>query len=191
MFKAPVVSLDQFRHEQKSADKATANDVFKVLHGFYGALFLSKYATGQLDEKGRDQGIGSARAVWAHTLQSFGEQDVIAALEACKAAHPEFPPSLPQFVSLCRAAAPRKVYKPEQPALGMSQQLRSQMAARARATIAKHEHRALERRTGDRALPMSLDGLKQAIASAVATAGGDEVAELVRLDRLFSLRSAT
>lgn len=189
MFRAPVVSLDQFRQEQKTADKATANDVFKVLHGFYGVLFLSKFATGQLDDKGRDMGIASARAVWAHTLQGFGELDVIAALDACKAAHPEFPPSLPQFVALCRAAAPRKVYKPEQPALGMSQQLRSQHAARAREVIARHHERAITRRTGHVDLPPTLDGLKQAIANAVATAGGDEVAELVRLDRLLPTRA--
>ena len=35
-------------------------------------------------------------------------------------------------------------------------------------------------------LAANLSGLKEAIANAVATAGGDEVAELLRLDRMFA-----
>jgi hypothetical protein len=190
MFKAPVVSLEQFRQEQKSAPLAATNDVFKVLHGFYGVLFLSKFSTGQLDDKNRDMGIASARAVWAQTLRGYADSEVIAALDAVKAAHPEFPPSLPQFEALCRAAKPRKVYKPDPAAIGMSQELRSQYAARARAVNEKHAQRAMDRRTGYVELPQTLDGLKQAIANAVATAGGDEVAELVRLDRLFAKEAA-
>lgn len=185
MFKAPVVSLDQFRQEQKSAPLAATNDVFKVLHGFYGVLFLSKFSTGQLDDKGRDMGIASARAVWAQTLRGYADAEVIDALDAVKLAHPEFPPSLPQFEALCRAAKPRAVYKPEQAALGMSQQLRSQYAARARAVNEKHAEKAVDRKTGFVELPCTLDGLKQAIANAVGCAGGDEAGELLRLDRMY------
>jgi hypothetical protein len=185
MFKAPVVSLDQFRQEQKSAPLAATNDVFKVLHGFYGSLFLSKFSTGQLDDKNRDMGIAGARAVWAHALREYADAEVITALDAVKVAHPEFPPNLPQFLALCRAAKPREVYKPEQPALGMSQQLRSEYAARARAVNEKYAQRAIDRKTGYVELECTLSGLKQAIANAVACAGGDEVAELLRLDRMY------
>lgn len=186
MFKPPVISLEQFRGDQKQVNPATANDVFKVLHGFYGNLFLNKFSTGVVDAKGRDEGVRSARVVWAQTLLPFGESTVVAALEACKAAHPEFPPSLPQFEALCRAAKPREVYKPDQPILVMSQQLRSQYAAQARAVNEKHQRKAMDRVTGYVELAQSLDGLKQAIANAVATAGGDESAELLRLDRMFA-----
>ena len=46
---------------------------------------------------------------------------VKAALRQCLEAHPEFPPSLPQFVALCKANAPREVFRPA--ALPMSNEL--------------------------------------------------------------------
>jgi hypothetical protein len=100
--------------------------------------------------------------------------------------HPEFPPSLPQFVALCAANKPREVYRPAQPALEMSQSLKSAYSARAREINERHAQRAIDRKTGYVELPQTLDGLKAAIANAVATAGGDEVRELRRLDAMFA-----
>ena len=156
-----------------------------MLHGFYGALFLSKYATGQVDEAGKDRGIGSARKVWAHGLREFDEAVLIEAMGCCKTTHVEFPPSLPQFVVLCVASLPPTPYVPVAPVISMGQELRSSYARRARETIARKAAEALERNTGRVNVPQGLDGLKQAIADAVRCAGGDEAQELVRLDSIL------
>jgi hypothetical protein len=105
---------------------------------------------------------------------------VKAALRQCQQRHPEYPPSLPQFVSLCAANKPREAYRP---ALGMSGELRSRYARQARAINEKHAARKAAIATGYREVPTGLAGLMQAIASAVGAAGGDEAATLARLDR--------
>ena len=185
MFKSAIVSAEQFTGEQRAPDEAVVNNVFKVLHGDYGTLFLSRYASGVLDERKRDLGVASARTVWAGRLREFPQSVVLAALDLCKTAHLDYPPNLPQFIALCKACTPRVAYRAEQPAIGMSQALRSQYAAKAREVNERHAQRAFDRITGFLDLPITLDGLKLAIANAVGTAGGDEAAELLRLDRLF------
>lgn len=149
------------------------NNVFKVMHGFYGNLFLSKFATGSVDASGQDQGVVSARQIWAHGLRDMDAATVKAALAQCVDRHPEYPPSLPQFMALCRANQPRKVFDTK--ALGMSGALSGQYAKKARDSALK----AVRKTKG-------LDLLKLAIADAVGAAGGDEAAELARLDRMFA-----
>ena len=68
----------------------------------------------------------------------------------------------------------------------MSDELRSRYARQARAIIAKHEEKARKREIGFVPEATGLDGLKQAIANAIGTAGGDEGAALLRLDRMFA-----
>jgi hypothetical protein len=189
MLKPVVVNAADFRKAQPAADETIVNNVFKVLHGYYGNLFLSKFASGVTDAAGRDKGVASARSVWAHKLRMFDEATVVTALEHCQGRHPEYPPSLPQFVALCAAAMPREVYQPTN-AIGMSDELRSQYARQAREIIAKHEAKAERRRTGYMPLPVTLDGLKQAIACAVGEAGGDEAGALLKLDRMFATGAA-
>lgn len=158
--------------------------VFMVLHGFYGNLFTSKFATG-IVENGEDQGMASARRVWAHGLSEFDADTIKLALRRCQAAHPEFPPSLPQFVALCESARPREVYRPPaQPALEMSEELRQQRRSEAarKAKEAAERWRNVSEVSG-------LDALKQSIASAVGAAGGDEVVALVRLNRMLAPRA--
>lgn len=184
MLKPIAVNAEQFGAAQPQPDEGVVNNVFKVFHGFYGNLFLSKFASGVTDSAGRDRGVASARTVWAFSLRKFSEQTVVAALDRCRALHPEFPPSLPQFLAVCAACAPRKVYQPTN-AIEMSGALRSQYARQARAINARHDAKAVRRKSGFVALPGTLDGLKQAIASAVGEAGGNEAAELLRLDRMF------
>lgn len=171
---------------QPEIDDASIKRVFMVLHGFYGNLFLNKFSTGVLDESGKDKGITSSMRVWAHSLRSYDAATVMTALERCQAQHAEFPPSLPQFVALCEAAKPRKVYRPPTApaALTMSQELRDEL-------IAKHRQRARELVEEAKALDEDgLSPLKRAIADAVACAGGDEVATLLRLDRELAPRAA-
>lgn len=190
MFKplAAVLPGAEQSRPQPLPDEAV-NNVFKVLHGFYGNLFFSKFATGQVErEGGEDQGIANARRIWAFGLREFDADTIRTALRQCQERHPEFPPSMPQFVALCAAAKPREAFRPAKPAIGMSQKLRSKYAAQARAINARHHEKALERKAGYIELPQTLDGLKQAIAHAVGCAGGDEVATLTRLDRELAPR---
>ncbi|MDQ0022928.1 hypothetical protein J2X90_000714 [Variovorax paradoxus] len=184
MLNPVVVNVNDFRKAQPQADEGVVNNVFKVLHGYYGNLFLSKFASGVTDAAGRDKGVASARSVWAHKLRMFDEATVVTALEHCQGRHPEYPPSLPQFVALCAAAMPREVYQ-QTNAIGMSDELRSRYARQARAINEKHAERARNRVTGYKPLPPGLDGLKQSIANAIGCAGGDEAGALLNLDRLF------
>jgi hypothetical protein len=181
------IDLSTVGRPQRELSQEVANNVFKVLHGFYGNLFLSKWSTGQEDEAGEDQGLVSARKVWAHGLREFDAGTVKTALYRCQAAHPEFPPSMPQFVALCAACKPREVYRPpvQAPALEMSPELREQRIREEREKAA-----ALLREMKEQPKETGLTLLKQAIASAVADAGGDEAATLLRLDRLFVRKEA-
>lgn len=174
MFKPALVTAEQFKTAPAVTDESTANDVFKMLHGAYGNLFLSKYATGVVDAKGRDQGVASARKVWAHSLRDVPEAVVVDALDRCQKADPEYPPSLPQFMGFCRACAPRQVYQFALPAPSVGWTAKSRMARDLLSGI-----------KASQGTPSGLTLLKQAIADAVGTAGGDEAVELVRLDRLF------
>ena len=186
MFKPISVTAEFVRQTVPPMPAEAVNNVFKVMHGFYGNLFLSKFSTGALDADGADGGITSAKKIWAHGLRDFDGGTVKSALSQCITEHPQYPPSLPQFVALCRANAPREAYKPAQQAIGMSQELRSKYARQAREINARHAQRAIDKRTGFIEIEPGLQGLKRAIANAVATAGGDEVAELRRLDAMFS-----
>ena len=190
MFKPVALTADAIRTPTPPLPEQAVNNVFKVFHGFYGNLFLSKFSTGEVDAQGGDAGIVSARQIWGHGLRKFGPGTVKAALAQCMAQHPEFPPSLPQFVALCRANKPREAYRAPQPVIGMSQALRSQYTAKARAAATARLEQIMTIKTGYIEVPQDLTGLKLAIANAVACAGGDEVAELRRLDAMFAPKAA-
>ena len=175
--------------EQRQDAVRVSNRVFKTLQGMYGSLFLSKFSTGKVLPNGGDAGVISARDVWAVSLQRFDAGTVGTALDRVLTDFPEFPPSLPQFVALCHACRPREAYKPAANVIGMSQTLRSEYAAKAREINEKHAKRAVDKRLGaqaDMGSHVGLDGLKSAIANAIATSGGDEVAALLRLDAMLS-----
>lgn len=156
-----------------------ADAVFRAMHGFYGQLWLSKFATGQAGPDGADAGVVSAKAMWAHGLRDFDATTVRMALRQCLERHPEFPPSLPQFVSMCRANQPREAYRP---ALPMSGAL---VAERNKAE--REKLRELRQRLrGDVPATSGLPALFSAIADAVSCAGGDEAAELRRLEGMFA-----
>jgi hypothetical protein len=179
--------------EQRQDAVRVSNRVFKTLQGMYGSLFLSKFSTGKVLPNGGDAGVISARDVWAVSLQRFDAGTVGTALDRVLTDFPEFPPSLPQFVALCHACRPREAYKPAENVIGMSQELRSEYAAKAREINQKHAQRAVDKRLGaqaDMGSHVGLDGLKSAIANAVACAGGDEVATLLRLDAMLAPKVA-
>jgi hypothetical protein len=179
-----VVSLDHLKAgivEKAAVPIEVVNQVFKVLHGAYGSLFLAKFATGELDENGKDKGIKSTRQVWAHGLMGMDSKTITGALERVLEVHPEFPPTLPQFIALCKAAKPSQ--RPDELArLGVSGQAHSDATKGAReAALAKIG--AVKK---PRATESPLNELKSLVAQAVALAGGDEVKELMRLDALLA-----
>jgi hypothetical protein len=88
-------------------------NLFMLLHGAYGNLFISKFSTGEKDKRGRDKGIRAAMKVWEAALGKFPAEVVETAAGRLTKDHPEFPPNLPQFEKLCDAAAPRKTYAEE------------------------------------------------------------------------------
>lgn len=162
-------------------------NIFKVMHGWYGNLFLSRYITGLEIEsgpnKGEDEGIVNARRMWGFALRTFRGRTIKDALSSTRTAHPEYPPTLPQFEALCKARMPRRRIGNGLPLIGMSQELVSQYARQARAINERHRSRRAQDLVGVRDIEPGLTGLKQAIAAAVADAGGDEAAALLRLDR--------
>jgi hypothetical protein len=93
--------------------KPVVRKLFMLLHGSYGTLFLSKFATGEKDAAGRDKGIRAAMKVWESKLSRFDDSTIEAAADRLSTQHPEFPPNLPQFESLCIALMPRKTYAEE------------------------------------------------------------------------------
>lgn len=179
MFNPIQAHLGSVGSPQNAEAEQGVRRVFMVLHGFYGNLFLSKFATGQV-ENGEDQGIANAKRIWAHGLRDYDNETIRLALGRLQHSHPEFPPSCPQFMALCAAIKPREIYKPPAPpALTMSPELSAKL---------REEHLARAQEAAQQLRPQhqptsGLDLLKQAIADAVATAGGDEASALLRLDR--------
>ncbi len=168
---------------EKDPSTDMAQRIFRAMHGQYGNLFLSKFATGEVVH-GEDAGVVSAMQQWGHGLRRYDEQTVRAALTQCLVDHTEYPPNLPQFLKICEARRPREAYQPRVIALPVDPALVAKRGAEAREKLASM---AEEMRRRDAA---GLTPLKQAIANAVATAGGNEATELVRLDRLLSQGAA-
>lgn len=201
MFKtvASAVDVRQFSGEAPAIAESDVKRVFMVMHGYYGNLFFTKFATGVMvaiagsrgpggKELEEDQGIANARRIWSHGLRPFDAEVIKAALRQCQDKHKEFPPSLPQFVALCAAnLPPPKVQRP-QAAVGMSAELRSKYATEAKLKVQMHILAARDAAIGYVKVPPTLDGLKLAIATAAAEGGADEATELVRLNRMLSAR---
>lgn len=163
---------------------AAGDRVFKTMHAFYGTLWMSKFIIGS-ESAGADDGVISAKRVWGLTLSRFDADVIRQALGRCMAAHPEYPPNLPQFVALCEACRPREPYRPPANAIGMSQELRSNYARRLREVNAKHLQKGRDLRGGTTAREndAGLSGLpllNSLIAEAIGLAGGDEAAALRR-----------
>ena len=110
----------QARSSGEEAAEATLRGIssvvrklFILLHGSYGSLFTSKFATGQMVGD-HDKGSISAMRVWDAKLSRFAPDVIEAAAGRLSAAHPKHPPNLPEFEALCEAAEPRKTYAEEQ-----------------------------------------------------------------------------
>ena len=164
--------------------------LFMMLHGMYGNLFVSKFATGELNENRKDKGILSAMKVWDSSLRKYyrqGEnraQIIEAALQACKTKHVEFPPSLPQFMALCDAeleTMPRPTFFEKggtgRVLVGVDEKFMEERRKRL-AAAAFEKMRKFEKKQSN-GLPL----IQQLVAQACALAGADEVATLRNLER--------
>ena len=180
MFKPVLAATDGIATPRAApVSQDGANSVFRVLHGVYSNLFLSRFVTGEVLPDGGDGGVSSARGIWAYGLREFTAEVIKTALSRTMAAHAEYPPTLPQFVALCKAAAPREVYRVALPPPAVDH--------------TEHARKARELLESLRATQLKesgLDLLKQAIADAVGCAGGDEAATLARLDRMLAKKQA-
>lgn len=90
----------------------TAQKVFEALHGMYGNHASSRFADGATDENGIDKGIKAAHALWSNALEKFPRRVAMAALAKCVDAHPKFPPTLPEFMALCKSLVPYRIERP-------------------------------------------------------------------------------
>jgi len=97
----------------KREASVTVRKLFVLLHGAYGSLFLSKYATGEKSESGGDKGVAAAMLVWDAALSKFAPDVIEAAAKRLMAENPEFSPNLPQLEKVCEAITPRKTYAEE------------------------------------------------------------------------------
>lgn len=70
------------------------------MQGNYGSRFLDMWRTGQPLADGTDAGLRNARELWAKKLAGFAEhpERIGRALQCL----PPHPPTLPEFVALCR-----------------------------------------------------------------------------------------
>jgi len=91
----------------------TVRKLFVLLHGAYGSLFLSKYATGEKSEAGGDKGVAAAMLVWDSALAKFAPDVIEAGAKRLMSESPEFAPNLPQLEKVCEAITPRKTYAEE------------------------------------------------------------------------------
>jgi len=103
-------TVRQAAQQPQRAESPLVRKLFLVMHGAYGNLFVSKFATGEVDGAGKDKGIRAAMMVWDAALARFEPGVVELAAGRIRHAHPDFPPNLPQFEKLCEAAAPRKTH---------------------------------------------------------------------------------
>jgi len=97
----------------KREASVTVRKLFVLLHGAYGSLFLSKYATGEKSEAGGDKGVAAAMLVWDAALAKFSPDVIESAAKRLMGDHPDFAPNLPQLEKVCEAITPRKTYAEE------------------------------------------------------------------------------
>ena len=76
--------------------------IFQAMQGNYGTRFLNQWKTGQTLPDGTDAGVKNAMAFWADKLGGFSDQPE--RIKRVLDSLPTDPPSLPQFVELCRMA---------------------------------------------------------------------------------------
>ncbi len=83
--------------------------LFAELQGNYGTRFLDMWRSGQADTNGDDVGLQNAMDMWAEKLAGFRERPD--AIRRVLDTLPKHPPTLPEFVELCRTSCPKQELK--------------------------------------------------------------------------------
>lgn len=83
--------------------------LFGELQGNYGTRFLDMWRSGQADTNGDDVGLQNAMDMWAEKLAGFRERPD--AIRRVLDTLPKHPPTLPEFVELCRQSCPKPDHK--------------------------------------------------------------------------------
>lgn len=109
-----VTVADILARQPSAAAPPHIRKLFMLMHGAYGNAFITKFSSGERDENGKDKGIRSAMMVWTHGLAEFTPDVIEDAAKRYLAMYTEFPPNLPQFVSICWSVMPRKTFAQEQ-----------------------------------------------------------------------------
>ena len=109
--------------------------LFDRMQGFYGSLWVDRWRSGELDANGRDRGLLNAKATWCVELGGFVDQSerIQKAIEACRSC--KLPPTLPEFMELCRQASPNVVLA--LPAPKVSQEVARERVAQLEAGVSK------------------------------------------------------
>ena len=83
--------------------------LFAELQGNYGTRFLDMWRSGVTDTNNDDVGLLNAMALWAEKLAGFRERPD--AIRRVLDTLPKHPPTLPEFVELCRTSCPKQEMK--------------------------------------------------------------------------------
>ena len=76
--------------------------IFSTMQAYYGQKFILMWRTGQILPDGQDAGLVNAMNVWAERLAGYKESpETLKRVLECL---PLEPPTLPQFLELCRHA---------------------------------------------------------------------------------------
>ena len=76
--------------------------IFSTMQGYYGARWLNMWKLNQTLPNGEDVGIVNAMRTWAENLGGFADHPEC--LKHALKILPSEPPTLPQFLDMCRKA---------------------------------------------------------------------------------------
>lgn len=93
------------RSTQRVLPDSWVERIFDRMQGLYGSLWVDRWRSGEMVERGGmqfDRGVMLAKATWAQELGGFAEKPerIAKALECCR--NRNLPPTLPEFLQLCR-----------------------------------------------------------------------------------------
>lgn len=137
--------------------------IFQELQGNYGTRFLNQWKTGQTLDDGTDAGVVNAMSEWGKKLAGFADKPecIRRALDNL----PGDPPSLPQFIDMCRRApaneAPKLAYTPTPEDLARARDAANAAAAAVKKTSGYDPLNCWRRPASHLAVAYLLDGAKR------------------------------